>query len=377
MFIPQPAKFTGKYSYTQHCLAKFVKEANPEYNDRHPRVWACVYGDNQAALPKKPSCRLPTSVAYERKLFLAAFENPYFKFPGEGQIVWLTTNILQSINERFRDYPFNFDKNGKLRKNVGFPKWEYVIWMKFWHGTQWTLEDDDIQIEVRNIQMEIAQGRHQALKDTVAAAKPKMKNTELRITKKPSLGQVIVSWPRRSPFLDLGGNAGSTMESEQNSDEESNIDISMASSGLIVCPSLTSAPLHGEYSQDAQKAQQERERADKALEENAALTRPLATAKEQTGSVRQQLEACESNISVLERTHKDELEQERQKNTDFLRQQVESRQSEIAALNEAHRKVVKAVLHDKSCAEQDSKGNLERAATAEQRLRDLELQLRA
>jgi len=125
--ISPSSDWTGIYSWDSHLLRLHITMVKPDYDRDDPRTWPLI----------KNVCRTERELEIMKEEFPAvrlAYDQgitDYLRLlPPLKKTRWHLANACPDVSIRFAGYPFNFDKEGVMRRYPHIPKAEYDEWMQ-------------------------------------------------------------------------------------------------------------------------------------------------------------------------------------------------------------------------------------------------------
>jgi len=132
-YVPRPVVHVT-YSHDGPTLLERITKACKDYERQDPITWPLADIMDNADLENSAN-QLPTGVAYElvdmENFLKDQKKNRTKNFPTRAATTKHATLKGSKINSRFLAYPFNFDKDGVERIQLGIPKPEYKLYMTF------------------------------------------------------------------------------------------------------------------------------------------------------------------------------------------------------------------------------------------------------
>ncbi|KAH7083326.1 hypothetical protein BKA63DRAFT_599345 [Paraphoma chrysanthemicola] len=146
-YVPKPEKRVGKPKSGIYTFIEDLKANNSDYSLKDPRTWP-LYDEKDleiSMLQGHGSQLPPEGLAYAKEC-METFLNPNSPDGGVPQGISTPQNynhLFESINWRFRMYPFNFTRKGEMRELVGIPKEEFEEWMECVNGPGWDVKSQN------------------------------------------------------------------------------------------------------------------------------------------------------------------------------------------------------------------------------------------
>jgi hypothetical protein len=128
------AVYRGVFSWSDPTLRENIKHSVPDYDVKDPRTWPIVnLPDPRTSAQYVTS--VPSSVIYGR--IHGYGHNLSDLFLPSTRMAQHATDKTRTMNWRFRHYPFNFMRDGEVRRGFGIPKDDFDYWMHFVNGENW------------------------------------------------------------------------------------------------------------------------------------------------------------------------------------------------------------------------------------------------
>ena len=128
--VAELSRYYGSFSWHDVTLWENIKRNNRDYDTSDPRTWPLIqefFVRDIATHNKQP----PTAVAYSRVAMDTINQaNPAWTWLTPGPTKHKTYE-QKKINSRFLAYPYNFARDGTQRLEVGIPKADLESWMDF------------------------------------------------------------------------------------------------------------------------------------------------------------------------------------------------------------------------------------------------------